>query len=198
MLCALFCTVLLSGCTLSRAWFQTDYLGGTINMTQALTDINDYIAQDSASSNIKSSLAFTKQGTEPLIGLVYTNDFNMELWFELDGNFKITSIGFTYVNTDPQSVEAAKILTAQISSIISPMDYAFNADNRRQMLSHLNLGSFDFGIVTFMNSNDTRVEKIADNAIGIPLTLVRFSKTSGKSLETFTQEIGMKFLNGGF
>ena len=187
------CAVLLGGCTFTRAWFQSDYLGRKVTAEQALSDINDYIRHDSNSNARKDAMIFMKKTDVPMVGESWWNNDEIMLWFEKDSiTGKIKSICMIYPNSNTGAIRSASVLTAQICEIIDPWDYVFSADNRKNMLSHMDISGSDMQIRVFANNNDTRVEKFACNAIGFPISMMRFSKMDDQPLEDYAADLFLK------
>ena len=193
------CAVLLGGCTFTRAWFQSDYLGRKVTVEQALTDINDYIRHDKNSKIRKDSLVFTKQVDVPIIGLSWWNQDEMMLWFETDSiTGKISTICIMYPNDNREVVRSVSTLASQICELIDPWDYVISAENRKEMLAHMDIGGSDMKVRVLTNNNNTRVEKLACNAMGLPLSMLRFSKTDDQSLEDYAADLFVKSVGAPF
>ena len=194
LLLLLVCVLGLAGCTPTKAWLSKDYLGKT-SAAKALEDINEYISLDSSSADRKNELLFQKAENNPLVGTVYQNDAGVMLFFDQE-SLGIKGINLVYLNNDRKAMEATKILTVQICEMIDPMDYVLDSENSQHLLNHLNLEDTSLQLYEMSHNNNTRVEKLAENGIGLPLTFIRFSKKDGDSLEQLGQNIFLKMLQG--
>lgn len=190
---ALFIILLISGCTPTTAWLNTDYLGEKVTKSQAVDDINDYIKKDSNSKASKDLWMFKYNDNNPIIGDVWTNNAGMELLFEESYN-GITSIVFAFENSGFGTYQASNVIVKQVAEIIDPIDYVLTPSNGKDMLNHIDLGGKDIQIRVMYNNNGTRIEKIALNEMGLPITLVRFSKQGGKDLEDWAYNVFLNFL----
>jgi len=187
----------LTGCTPSKAWLNTNYLGGKTSPATVLEDVNNYISRDKFSRGNQEKLKFKKSEENPLLGKVYGNDAGVILFF--DGNASgVNAINLMYINNDTKSVEAAKILTVQICEMIAPVDYVLSFGNQQKTLDHLQLEGTSTQLYEMAHNNNTRVEKLAENDLGLPLTFIRFSKRDGDGLEAYGQKIFLNLLKGDF
>ena len=190
MLMIFIYAVVSSGCTPTKAWLKKDYLDKTPAYT-ALDDINEYISRDS-----KNQLVFKHKEANPLVDIVYKNDAGVIMFFGQNLAGGIKSITLVYLNNDYAAAEAAKIITVQLCEIIAPVDYVFNFNNQQKLtLDHLQLDDNKLQLYEMAHNNNTRVEKLAENDMGIPITMIRFSKKNGDGLEKFGQNIIMKMLD---
>lgn len=193
----LLLSVTLTGCTPSKAWLNTDYLGGKTPASTVLEDVNHYISKDKFSKANKENLKFSKSEEVPIIGKVYENNAGVTMFFD-EGASGVEAISLMYVNTDSKAVEAAKILTVQLCEMLAPVDYVLSFGNQQKTLDHLKLERTNTQLYEMAHNNNTRVEKLAENDLGLPLTFIRFSKRDGDGLEDWGQKILLNLLQGDF
>ena len=193
VLSAVLCSLLLTGCSFTEAWFKRPYLNGKVTEAEAVADINNYIVKDVKNG---SRLLFTENGQNPLtLSMNYTNAADLVLSFEKSKTDQgIITMIIVFDSTDQSAVKDAETITRIICEMIDPIAYILNSNTNR-MLSHMHIGSTDFNIYSFENSNNT-VEKLAFNESGIPVTIIRFRpKFHTKNLKKYCEEIGEKVLS---
>lgn len=195
LLALLFVALSFSGCTPTKVWLNSNYLGGKVPVSTVLEDVNSYISKDKFSRGNKEKLKFVKSEETPLLGKVYVNDAGVMMFFDADSN-RVNAINLMYVNTDKNSVEAAKILTVQLCEMIAPIDYVLSFGNQKKTLDHLQLDGTSSQLYEMAHNNNTRVEKLAENEMGLPLTFIRFSKKDGDGLEEYGKKIFLNLLKG--
>ena len=123
----------------------------------------------------------------------------MMLWFETDSiTGKISTICIMYSNDNREVVRSVSTLASQICELIDPWDYVISAENRKEMLAHMDIGGSDMKVRVLTNNNNTRVEKLACNAMGLPLSMLRFSKTDDQSLEDYAADLFVKSVGAPF
>ena len=187
VLSAVLCSLLLTGCSFTEAWFKRPYLNGKVTEAEAVADINNYIVKDVKNGN---RLLFTESVQNPLTSSMnYTNAAGLALSFETGkADQHILAMTLVFDNTDQSAVKDAETITRIVCEMIEPIDYILNSNTNR-MLNHMHIGSTDLTFYSFADSNNV-VEKIAFNECGIPCTIIRFRFKFHKDLKTYLEEIG--------